>query len=354
MKGLILTGDTHLHNSPYENTLWRCQQMMYDITKISEKYDKSPIFLNGDVFHDHDPPLEVLLAFLEWLRYTRDRDIDVYINTGNHDLQDLENPTRCILQMFEPLATLVASDKPQRIVFEDVHARLEVWMLPWQRGPKFVTTLSDCVMEWAGEATHYILLAHQPITEGVVRDDGTRVNQDLSVKQLHPGSFDWVFLSDYHEHQQLLKNTYYLGAPLDRKYGDKGQLGVGYVDFKTLGFQMLALPSSYPHFKEWEVEEGHMHLPQYHPRDYNRIHCAPHLREEVRLLYPDADVVKSQEFEDALTQAELRLEGVDAEDLVAVAKTVVKSKPGTAAYRKQLFRVCRHYLKKVRAHGKAS
>lgn len=317
--------------------------LLKDILKVARVQKSDKIILNGDIFHIPRPVHEVMLLFQKFLVACRKRSVRVYINVGNHDYFSTSNPDDTFLDLFSgyPNVTVV-NRKPYWLSLPDC----EILIHPWRKGPEFVRSLRECVNR-AKTNLPKVLIAHQPITEGIVNDLGITKNADLSVKDLMPEYFNHIFLNDYHEKQQLGDNIWYTGAPIPTKFGEVRQEGVVVMDKFAKAWNSVELPSIYAEFCTYTVSPGNLYIPGYNKSDYNRVKCPAECKAEVEALYPTASVVSQT---NRPTQYQnTRLGGVDEGDSDGVLKKFLASRPYKDKTDRKVMKKCiRYYYKKAK------
>lgn len=334
---VILTGDLHLHDKPYSTSLQRSEKLLNDLRHLSRHANNCPIILNGDIFHKPNPSYSVLMLFKHFLE---SHEGLIVINVGNHDTFSVKGPDMTYLNLFKGYKNAhVVNDKPYIWPGKEV----EVLVVPWRPADQFKKQLATL----AGQKPHIpqMLVAHQPITEGQVNAEGLSVNQDLSYKDLFPDRFIQIFLSDYHEYQQIRKNIHYIGAPIQTKHGEKDQRGP--VGIYGTGWRHLELPSVYREFKTYDVEED-VYIPDYDKEDYNRIRCPIHLKSELQLLYPGASIIPRSIVKRDIVGTS-RASGDKASDaLSSFLKSEIPGYYSTKRDRQIARKLAKHYYQKAR------
>lgn len=290
----LLTGDLHLHDKPYANSLNRSETLLIDILNTSKKNGSCPIFLNGDIFHVPRPSYSTAMVFVGFLTACMQEDIQVVVNVGNHDSFSVNNPHTSYLNLFAPLPNVhVVNKNPHK--FSGIWGLgVDVLVMPWYPSEEFKRLLKFYVDRESFQRPT-VLIAHQPITEGVMNTTGIKKNQDLSYKDFHPEKFLFVFLNDYHEYQEIHDNVWYIGAPLQTKHGEEEQHGIVgvYTEGGPKRWEHLELPSIYSEFKTYIVDKADAYIPEYDPSDYNRIYAPGEMKADLALLYPEASILPS-------------------------------------------------------------
>lgn len=305
----IITGDLHLHDKPYADSLERSRTLLDDLYKLGLLHGKVPIILNGDIFHVQRPSYYVMMALREFKEKCEAADIPLIINIGNHDSFSLSGPETSYLNLFDSPGCQVVNKSPLLITTLEPN----LLIAPWYPAETFKKVLKHTV-ERMDFSKPCILVAHQPITEGVVSAQGVKVNQDLSYKDLYPDRFLFVFLSDYHEHQQIHHNIWYIGAPIQTMHGEEQQLGPIGVTRNGVNYswEHLELPSVYSEFKTYNIEED-TYIPDYDKKNYNRIKCPIELKADLQLLYPEASIIP---WSTKVANVEVRAEGDSVGDFI--------------------------------------
>ncbi len=130
---------------------------------------------------------------------------------------------------------------------------------------------------------------HTSISGAVVGPHEYRPPSDISVRDLKPDVYDFVFSGHYHKHQYLRKNVAYVGSPMSQRFGEeekKGFMAIGQTG------EVEFVPVTGPQFETIEyltadnIDELPRILKQI-PKSYVRIIVKKDLISQVHALIKD-------------------------------------------------------------------
>lgn len=288
----IASGDLHVDDKEIlqRPRLPVCMQMMEDLVTLAERHDVRDIFSAGDLYTQKKPSYEVLEALRKHFKKAfLTKGIRYHLLEGNHEALLKSQPQKTFLSMFSEISHVVT--KPQRLCIQKVH----FWLVPWCSGAKHIRLLESCASEAVKVKGRKILITHCGLREGWVGSPGNKINQRMSIKHLFPNIFDLVLIGDYHAHQMMADNAFYMGAPIPHSFGDTHIMGpwLVTVEGKDINCEPLLLPHRAPEFHEYVLEDKtNLQIRNFRDGDYNRIYCHASVIERVRVMYPGADVEK--------------------------------------------------------------
>lgn len=198
------------------------------------------VLFGGDMFHVRkNIPVQAFNAVYDAMaRFTLDK-IPVLAIHGNHDQADRLGADHSIYA-FRSFLTVV--DQPGWVTMKGRSgATYAVLAIPYTED---VDQLRKVVAsKCPGGAQRRILLGHLGVQGAKVGADFVYANAaDPTVGDLAVNSYDAGFLGHYHMHQQLGTNLWYVGAPLQHNWGDKGQKrGFALYDTDTGTFEHVEL-----------------------------------------------------------------------------------------------------------------
>lgn len=262
--------------------------LMADLVKLCQINNVRHLFLLGDVLDQKMPiPYEVVFELYKFLLTVKKcTQVKVTWLRGNHETPYKADPLKSVTTLFSEVAHVVNVEEVIEI------DRNFFYLLPWFPENDFVKKAQDfAVMAHSDRAKRKFLFTHVGLKEGRVSASNIQIPQRVGVSHLHPEMYDLVLLGDYHAHQAVGDNVFYLGAPIAHCYGDTDIMGPWLLDTDALEMDPLVLPTRPPQFQRWTVlDDGGLELPGYRPEDYNRITVAPRLLESIRIRYPEADL----------------------------------------------------------------
>lgn len=264
------------------------ERLLYDVWKHAALRGVKHVICAGDFLDKkNNPPLEVLLTLHRALKQAKEvLGLTVWWLRGNHETPDREAPNTSVMHLFADVAEIISTERVAVIdgtIF---------YFLPWYPEREFIRKAEQMATLAAADSRKaQVLIAHVGLNEGRTSASNIQLPTKVSVRHLHPDRYDLVLLGDYHMHQQVAENAFYLGAPIPHTFGDEGCRGIWLVDTDDVSMESLAPISPVPRFNQWTVNAASdLPLPGYNAHDYNRIRVMPHLARRVEVSYPDADI----------------------------------------------------------------
>lgn len=225
MKTLV-TGDWHLSDES-EETVFACLDAM---TEYAMHNDVRRFVINGDIYqHRYVVPVRLqnrLLDYLKLLTEEHDRLVDFV--PGNHD-QESEGG-RNALEVLE---------RPGIIVHTEPHFTIgQTFALVWMPYRKNIADYQPLLSQ-ALPARRVGFVHHGLI--GARMNTGVIAGERDGIPPAWFSSFDVVFLSHWHMHQQI-GNCVYVGSPWQTRADEAGQQkGFVVFDDSTLQWQFVPL-----------------------------------------------------------------------------------------------------------------
>lgn len=228
MAKVILFSDLHAHAfKPYATLLpggvnSRLRDAVSCIEQIhayATQNQISAVLFGGDMFHVrkniHVAAFNMVFEAMSRFAVSK---IPVLMIPGNHDQADLVGDVYSVYS-FSTFCDVVG--KPDWHVVDAGAEALQVLAIPYIENAEHVRALT----ETTPPEPHLpkIQLSHLGVQGAVVGADFVYINKhDPTVEDLHPERFDAVYLGHYHLHQKLAPNAWYIGAPLEHNWGDRG------------------------------------------------------------------------------------------------------------------------------------
>jgi len=246
MKGrtmkFIHLSDLHIGKRVNGFSMLEDQKYILDqILMIAEEEMPDGVLIAGDVYDKPVPPAEAVQVFDAFLTGLADRNLPVFVISGNHD-----SPERLAFggQLMKDRRVYMApvyDGHLEPVQLEDRYGSLRVYMLPFIKPAvvrrccpeEGIETFEDAV-RWAlehmaehkkGEDGRNILIAHQFVTGASCCD-----SEELSIGGLDPGrevsaelfdSFDYVAMGHIHGPQKVGRDTLrYSGTPLKYSFSE--------------------------------------------------------------------------------------------------------------------------------------
>lgn len=278
MSKLLISGDIHSHlfgqyaTNKHTESNSRFKAIMDTLDQIYNHAIKNKIYnilLNGDIFETKNiVESYVNNSFWDWCVKCSVAGIKLYLNTGNHDISSLGNEQITLLYPYKDIPNVTVINKPTIFnAFDFFDGMMNVTVIPYRRNTvSCAQYINDCVSEIQKNPMKYkgnsdpanILLWHGSVMGARLKSIEYRDEKtSLTVQQLRPDFFDFVFLSHFHIRQTLADNVMYVGSPLHHDVGDAG-IGDGAVrGFYVIDpqiFKIDFIPTVYPSFNDILIE----------------------------------------------------------------------------------------------------
>ena len=248
----IHLSDLHLGKRLYEFSMI-CDQkyILNQILKIIDENGAEGVLIAGDVYDKPVPPAEAVLLFDRFLTGLRERNLEVFVISGNHDSRErLAFGSEIMRRSGIHLSPVFSGEISPEIV-EDEYGPLYVWMMPFLRPADVRHFFPEEKIESYNDAVHAVIrrmeidtgrrnlmVAHQFVT-GAYRSD----SEDISVGGLDNVDraafepFDYTALGHIHSPQQIPGAlARYCGSPLKYSFSEANQQkSVVLIDVKEKG-----------------------------------------------------------------------------------------------------------------------
>jgi len=226
----LLFSDFHAHNfknyakqlpcdsigglGTYNSRLLDSVYALNEVVTYANKHNVGTILFGGDMFHVRDAvPIDVFNLVFQTIEESY--PINFIMIPGNHDYSDREGNVHSI-DTFSALPNVTIVDwNTDRII-------------PFQEGYLHCIPYTDNLAK-AKEALstvppqNCVLLAHLGIQGALVGSDYVLYNDsDIQVQDVGYELYRCCFFGHFHEHQQVFRNGYYIGALTQHNWGDTG------------------------------------------------------------------------------------------------------------------------------------
>ena len=248
----IHLSDLHLGKRLYEFSMICDQEyILNQILKIIDENGAEGVLIAGDVYDKPVPPAEAVLLFDRFLTGLRERNLEVFVISGNHDSRErLAFGSEIMRRSGIHLSPVFSGEISPEIV-EDEYGPLYVWMMPFLRPADVRHFFPEEKIERYNDAVHAVIrrmeidtgrrnlmVAHQFVT-GAFRSD----SEDISVGGLDNVDraafepFDYTALGHIHSPQQIPGAlARYCGSPLKYSFSEANQQkSVVLIDVKEKG-----------------------------------------------------------------------------------------------------------------------
>lgn len=213
--------------------------ILEEIVSIVDNEKPDGILIAGDIYDRSVPPANAVNIFDDFLTKLENRNIKVFLISGNHDSPDRLNYGKQIMGKNQIYIAGTFKGKLDKVVLEDEFGVLNVYLLPYIK-PSFVANYykkleidsyemaAKVVIDSAhiDQTQRNILVAHQFVTNAGVEPEkseseilsiGGLDNIDVSVFD----SFDYVALGHIHGPQKIGRKTVrYSGTPLKYSFSE--------------------------------------------------------------------------------------------------------------------------------------
>lgn len=269
---MLISGDNHIHmfgqyaagkNSTDNSRFKAIMAVLYQMLSYSITNKIFVIVLNGDIFETKNI-LEAYVnnAFWDWCLACEKAGIKVILNTGNHDISSLGDESITLLHPYKSLQNVTVVDKFTVLnAYDHFDGFVNLVVIPFRRNVADCRLAIEKCMEeiqtkpeiYKGEGDPAnILLYHGAILGAKLKSEEFRDDRNaLTLEDLKPSFFDYVFLSHFHIRQKLAPNVIYVGSPLHHDMSDAGDdsgsiRGFYDIDFRTN--KLLFQKTEYPEF----------------------------------------------------------------------------------------------------------
>ena len=243
MKGrtmkFIHLSDLHIGKRVNGFSMLEDQKYILDqILMIAEEEMPDGVLIAGDVYDKPVPPAEAVQVFDAFLTGLADRNLPVFVISGNHDSPERLAFGGQLMKYRRVYMAPVYDGHLEPVQLEDRYGSLRVYMLPFIKPAvvrrccpeEGIETFEDAV-RWAlehmaehkkGEDGRNILIAHQFVTGASCCD-----SEELSIGGLDQvsaelfDSFDYVAMGHIHGPQKVGRDTLrYSGTPLKYSFSE--------------------------------------------------------------------------------------------------------------------------------------
>lgn len=248
----IHLSDLHLGKKLYEYSMIRDQEYILDqILGIIDSSGAEGVLIAGDIYDKTVPSAEAVMLFDRFLTGLSERNLPVFIISGNHDSRERLAFGSEIMSRSGIHLSPVFSGEIRPVTLRDEYGPLNVWMMPFLRPADVrhffpeeeIGSYNDAIRTVTGsmkpdEKQRNLMVAHQFVT-GAYRSD----SEDITVGGLDnvDGSlfapFDYTALGHIHSPQKITgAEARYCGSPLKYSFSEAGQQkSVLLVDMREKG-----------------------------------------------------------------------------------------------------------------------
>ena len=249
---LFHLSDLHLGKRIYEYSMLEDQAfILLRILRLIDEEKPDGVLIAGDVYDKAVPSAEAVILFDRFLSDIAERDLPVFVISGNHDSPERIAFGSRIMNKKRVYLSPVYSGEVEPVVLQDTFGEVNVYMLPFIK-PAHVRRLCDeaeiasysDAVAYAVEkmkldpAKRNVLVTHQFVT-GARRSESEEVSvggtDNVDAQMFAP--FDYVALGHLHSPQNCGSDRIrYCGTPLKYSFSEaKDQKSVTVVELAEKG-----------------------------------------------------------------------------------------------------------------------
>lgn len=219
MAKILFFSDIHIasHKGSIDR-LEDCLKVLQWVFSTAHERNIKEIVFGGDLFQDRQK-IQVLAYNKTFNIFAQNKDINLYLLLGNHDLWYYENTDVSSVHPFSAFQNITVIAEPSTIKVGDI----SIDFLPFTHNP------IAAIKKW--EKYSPVLVGHIAV-DGAVLNFNHRTKAEVSVehendmtvvsRDLFDG-WDRVFLGHYHGAQKLTDKVEYMGSPLQLSFGEAFQ-----------------------------------------------------------------------------------------------------------------------------------
>lgn len=269
---MLITGDIHIHrfkqysdkSSDITSRLQATIDVLAQMYEFSVANNVMCIIANGDIFEDKDS-VECVVnnAFHDWVLKCTKAGICIILNVGNHDKASLNNPLLHLLHPYKALNNVEVIDTPTLLDYKFFGGFCNCLILPYRDDLNEIRKAVNDTVKMIKDNPDLYKGNNDPLNlsfyHGTVM--GAKIttrefmdaNKALFVKELGNEFFDFVFLSHFHQKQDMAKNVKYVGSPLQHDMSDvDSEKGFYFFDMQLTKLKFIK--TSYPTFNKLLIE----------------------------------------------------------------------------------------------------
>ena len=244
--------DLHIGKRVNEFSMIEDQKyILEEIIKVIDTEEVKGVMIAGDIYDKPVPSAEAVQLFDHFLTELADRNLSVFIISGNHDSAERIAFGKELMSSRKVYVSSAFNGRIDPVILEDEYGKIAVYLLPFIK-PAYVrrfypeeeiNTYQDavkCVVDQMSPdgSIRNIILSHQFVT-GASRCESEEISVGGidNVEALVYHQFDYAALGHIHSPQNITKDTIrYCGTPLKYSFSECDQKkSVTIVDLKEKG-----------------------------------------------------------------------------------------------------------------------
>ena len=234
----IHLSDLHLGKRVHEYSMIEDQEyILNQIVQIAADEKVDAVFIAGDIYDKTFPPVEAVTLLDQFLWALAEKEISVWIISGNHDSAERLSFGSRLMEKNEIHIAPVYNGELHTVTMEDEYGPIDISLLPFIKPAQvkrffpeeeihtYTDALQTALQGDAPRTRRRILITHQFVT-GASRCEseepvvGGLDNVDASVFN----GFDYVALGHIHSPQNVVRETLrYCGTPLKYSFSEVHQ-----------------------------------------------------------------------------------------------------------------------------------
>ena len=233
---LIHLSDLHIGKRVNEFSMMEDQKyILIKILNIIDEVQPDGVIIAGDIYDRQVPSTEAVTVFDNFLCSLKERNLQVYAISGNHDSAERMAFGNRLMEMSGIHISPVYDGNVTPLVFEDEYGKVNIYMLPFVKPVHVKKAYPDEEIESytdaldvavrnmnVDETERNIIVTHQFVT-GAERSESEEIsvggtdNVDVRVFD----AFDYVALGHIHGPQRISRDTVrYCGTPLKYSFSE--------------------------------------------------------------------------------------------------------------------------------------
>ncbi len=240
---LLHLADLHIGKRVYEYSMAEEQKaMLSQALSMVEERDVDAVLIAGDVYDKSIPTVEGIKLFDGFLTELANKEVPVFIISGNHDSAERLAFGRSLMQNAKAYISGTYEDELLKVTLSDTFGEVNVYLLPFLKPQQIVVREGEEVPKDYTEAVRTVLkrlqvdtakrnvlLAHQFVAGADIEperaESETKAVGGVDMVDYHVfDDFDYVALGHLHGAQRIGRDTVrYAGSPVKYSFSEARQ-----------------------------------------------------------------------------------------------------------------------------------
>lgn len=220
MANILWFSDIHIYaHKDNQKRLIDCLNALRWVFDVARERKIKKVVFCGDFFQ-HKFKIQVLAYFLAYQILEENRDIDVYMLVGNHDLWFHENWDVSSVKPLNSLSNVTIIDEPCTLNIEGI----DIDFLPYTKNP--IEIINNHFKKKSRILCGHLAVANAKMSNffGTIADGSVESEKDMSLITIDEFvGWERVFLGHYHMAQKLNDKVEYVGSTLQLNFGEAFQ-----------------------------------------------------------------------------------------------------------------------------------